>query len=137
MDIYRDTKCQVTCPRLFTDPEPTRHFFSPLFTNPEHFAKRRTIFLSVPKTVNIQGYSKLQEPIQVRKNCYPLIWQILNSNNPKILCRQLLQAKLIWFLILVYNECCCFESILPSFQPVNNTKQQKYKLLFKVPLRSR
>ena len=37
------------------------------------FAKRRAIFLSVRKTVNIQGYFKLREPIKTRENCY-LIW---------------------------------------------------------------
>ena len=26
------------------------------------------------KTVNIQGYSKLREPIKTRENCYSLIW---------------------------------------------------------------
>ena len=31
------------------------------------------------KTVNSQGYSKLREPIQTRKNCYSLIWKILMS----------------------------------------------------------
>ena len=40
----------------------------------ETFAKRRTVFLSVRKTVNIQGYSELREPIKTRENCYPLIW---------------------------------------------------------------
>ena len=40
----------------------------------ESFAKRRAICLSVRKTVNIQGYSKLREPIKARENCYPLIW---------------------------------------------------------------
>ena len=36
-------------------------------------------FESCPKTVNIQGYSKLQEPIRMRENCHvnPLIWWIL------------------------------------------------------------
>ena len=43
----------------------------------ETFAKRRAIFLSVRKTVNIQGHFKLGEPIITRKNCYPLIWQHL------------------------------------------------------------
>ena len=38
------------------------------------FAKRRAIFLSVRKTVNIQEYSMLREPIKTRENCYPLIW---------------------------------------------------------------
>ena len=33
----------------------------------ETFVKRRAIFLSVCKTVNIQGYSKLQEPIKRAK----------------------------------------------------------------------
>ena len=41
------------------------------------FAKRRAIFLSVRKTVNIQGYSKLREPIKTRENCYPVISEIL------------------------------------------------------------
>ena len=40
----------------------------------ETFAKGRANFLSVRKTVNIQGYSKLREPIETRENCYPLIW---------------------------------------------------------------
>jgi len=40
----------------------------------ETFAKRRAIFLFVRKAVNIQGYSKLREPIETRENCYPLIW---------------------------------------------------------------
>ena len=31
-------------------------------------------FESCSKTVNIQGYSKLQEPIRMRENLYPLIW---------------------------------------------------------------
>ena len=44
----------------------------------ETFAKRRAVFLSVRKTVNIQGYSKLQEPFITRENCYPLISYILN-----------------------------------------------------------
>ena len=43
----------------------------------ETFAKRRAIFPSVRKTVNIQGYSELREPFKTRENCYPLIWQIL------------------------------------------------------------
>ena len=29
---------------------------------------------TVRKTLNIQGYSKLREPIKTRENCYPLIW---------------------------------------------------------------
>ena len=40
----------------------------------ETFAKQSAIFLPVHKTVNIQGYSKLREPIKTRENCYPLIW---------------------------------------------------------------
>ena len=39
----------------------------------ETFVKRRAIFLSVRKTVNIQGYSELREPIKTREYCYPLI----------------------------------------------------------------
>ena len=33
----------------------------------ETFEKRRAIFLSIRKTVNIQGYSKLWEPIKQAK----------------------------------------------------------------------
>ena len=40
----------------------------------ETVQKREAIFESRPKTVNIQGYSELQEPTRTRKNCYPLIW---------------------------------------------------------------
>ena len=40
----------------------------------ETFAKRRAILLSVRKPVNIQGYSKVREPLKTRENCYPLIW---------------------------------------------------------------
>ena len=43
-------------------------------SSPETFAKQRASFLPVRKTVNIQGYSKLREPIKTRENCYPLIW---------------------------------------------------------------
>ena len=43
----------------------------------EAFAKPRTIFLSVRKTVNIQGYSELREPIKTHEYCYPLIWKVL------------------------------------------------------------
>ena len=61
VDIYRDAK--------------RRGIYPPLFPfSSETFAKRRVIFLSVRKTVNIQGYSELREPIKTRENCYPLIW---------------------------------------------------------------
>ena len=40
----------------------------------ETFMKQHAIFLSIPKTVNIQGYSKLRKPIKTHENCYPLIW---------------------------------------------------------------
>ena len=37
--------------------------------------KECTIFLSIRKTVNIQGYSKLREPgVKTGENYYPLIW---------------------------------------------------------------
>ena len=44
----------------------------------ETFAKQRAIFLSVRKTVNIQGYSELREPIKPCKNCHPLM---VNTDN--------------------------------------------------------
>ena len=40
----------------------------------ETSAKQSAIFLSIRKTVNIQGYSELREPIKTHKNCYPLTW---------------------------------------------------------------
>ena len=48
--------------------------FMATISSSETFAKRRAIFLSSRKTVNIQGYSKLWEPIKMRENRYPLIW---------------------------------------------------------------
>ena len=83
VDIYRDAKRRGIYPPLFTDCEEDSCFgiyqirwikkrFFKFF-----FAKRRAIFLSVLKTVNIQGYSELREPIKTRKNCYPLIWSDL------------------------------------------------------------
>ena len=87
MDVYRDAKPQSKYPPLFTDPE---RIIVLVFTKSdglknaaslmatissfETFAKRRAIFLFVRKTVNIQGYSKLREPIKMRENCYQLIW---------------------------------------------------------------
>ena len=76
MDIY---------PPLFNDPEgdscfsiyQIRRIKNAVLvssSSSETFAKRRAIFLSVRKTVNIQGYSKLRKPIKTRENCYPLIW---------------------------------------------------------------
>ena len=77
-------------PPLFTDPEGDSCFsiyqirwiknaalmaqLMATISSSETFAKRRAIFLSVRKTVNIQGYSELREPIKTRENCYPLIW---------------------------------------------------------------
>ena len=88
MDIYRDAKRRGIYRPLFTDPEGDSCFsiyqirwinknvasLMDTISSSESFAKRRAIFLSVRKTVNIQGYSKLREPIKTRKNCYPLIW---------------------------------------------------------------
>ena len=87
VDIYRDAKRRGTYPPLFTDPEGDSCFniyqvrwiknavsLMATISSSETFAKRSAIFLSVRKTVNIQGYSELQEPIKTRENCYPLIW---------------------------------------------------------------
>ena len=79
VDIYRDAKRRSIYPPLFTDPEGivvlvfTKSFMATISSS-ETFAKRRAIFLFDRKTVNIQGYSKLREPIKTRENCYPLIW---------------------------------------------------------------
>ena len=45
----------------------------------ETFAKQRAIFLSVHKTVNIQGYSKLREPIKPGKIALVNTKYILNN----------------------------------------------------------
>ena len=44
----------------------------------------RSHFESRPKTVNIQGYSELREPIRMRKNCYPLIYWTLMQDIPRL-----------------------------------------------------
>ena len=83
VDRYRDVKCRGMYPPLFTHPEGDSCFSiyqigwiknASSISSSETFAKRRAIFLSVRKTVNIQGYSKLREPIKTCENCYPLIW---------------------------------------------------------------
>ena len=85
VDIYRNAKRRGrVCPPLFTDPEGDSCFSiyqirwikknASSISSSETFAKRHAIFLSVRKTVNIQGYSELREPIRTGENCYPLIW---------------------------------------------------------------
>ena len=84
VDIYRDAKrrgiyIHRSSPTLrgivvlvFTKSDGKKCASS--ISSSETFPKRRAIFLSIRKTVNIQGYSKLREPIKMRENCYPLIW---------------------------------------------------------------
>ena len=88
VDIYRDAKGRGIYPPLFTDLEGDSCFsiyqirwiknaasLMATISSSETFMKRRAIFLSVRKTVNSQGYSKLREPIKTcENNCYPLIW---------------------------------------------------------------
>ena len=83
VDIYRDVKRRGIYPPLLIDPEGDSCFSiyqirwiknTSLISCSETFAKRCTIFLSVRKTMNIQGYPKLREPIKMHENCYPLIW---------------------------------------------------------------
>ena len=74
VDIYPDAKRRGIYPPLFTDPEGDSCFsiyqirwiknaasLMATISSSETFAKRRAIFLSVRKTVNIQGYCKLRE----------------------------------------------------------------------------
>ena len=89
VDIYLDAKRRGIYPPLFTD-----QVFSiyqirwmknaaslmATISSSETFVKPRAVFLSVRKTVNIQGYSELREPIKTRENCYPPIWYILKHN---------------------------------------------------------
>ena len=80
VDIYREAKCRGIYPPLFTDTEGDSCFsiyknqMDKKISSSRTFAKRRAIFLLVRKTVNIQGYSELQEPIKTCKISYPLIW---------------------------------------------------------------
>ena len=83
VDKYRDAKRRRIYPPLFTDPERDSCFSiyqirwiknASSISSSKTFAKQRAIFLSVRKTVNIQGYSELREPIKTGENCYPLIW---------------------------------------------------------------
>ena len=76
MDIYRDAKRRAIYPPLFTDPEGDSCLSiyqirwiknASSISSSETFAKRRAIFLSVRKTVNIHGYSELREPIKTRE----------------------------------------------------------------------
>ena len=62
----------------------------------ETVAKRGAILN--PKTVNIQGYSELREPIRTHVNRYPLIWWILIVDN----------------LFTLYNEAFLCTSTLES-----------------------
>ena len=69
VDIYRDAKRRGIYPPLFTDPEGDSCFsIYQIRWIKERFFKKRAIFLSVRKTVNIQGFSELQEPIKTREN---------------------------------------------------------------------
>ena len=86
VDIYRDAKRRGIYPPLFADPEGDSCFSiyqirwlknASSISSSETFAKRRAIFLSVRKTVNIQEYSELQEPIKTRENCYLIL---VNTN---------------------------------------------------------
>ena len=80
VDINRDAKRRGIYPPLFTDPEGDSCFsiyqirriknavsLIATISSSETFAKRRAIFLSVRKTVNIQGYSKLGSQSNARK----------------------------------------------------------------------
>ena len=87
VDIYRDAKRRGIYPPFFTDLEgdsclsiyqitwiKNAASLMAVISFSETFVKRCTIFLSVCNTVNVQGYSKLREPIKMRENFYPLIW---------------------------------------------------------------
>ena len=93
VDINRDSKRRGIYPPLFTDPEGDSCFsiyqirwikksvasLMATISSCETFAKRRAIFLSVRKTVNIQGYPKLRVPIKTREKF--LSTKRLNTNN--------------------------------------------------------
>ena len=76
VDIYRDAKRRGIYPLLFTDPEGDSCFsiYQIRWIKNAVLIPSSEIFLFVRKTVNIQGYSELPEPIKTRENCYPMIW---------------------------------------------------------------
>ena len=88
VDIYRDAKRRGIYPPLFTDPEGDSCFSinqigwiknASSISSSETFAKRRSIFLSVRKTVNIQGYSELRRANQNPRKL--LSTDLVNTNN--------------------------------------------------------
>ena len=80
VDIYRDTKRRGIYPLLFTDPDGDSCFSvyqirwikkkTSSISSSKTFAKRRAIFLSVRKTVNIPSYGSQSK----RAKLLPLIW---------------------------------------------------------------
>ena len=77
----------------------------------ETVAKRGAILN--PKTVNIQGYSELREPIRTHVNRYPLIWWILIVDN----------------LFTLYNEAFLCTSTLES-QVYESSDYIRSKMIF-------
>ena len=69
-----------------------------------------------PKTVNIQGYSELREPIRTHVNRYPLIWWILIVDN----------------LFTLYNEAFLCTSTLES-QVYESSDYIRSKMIFGMP----
>ena len=70
VDNYTETRSVLNLPNRMDK----KNAVTVLMSSSQTFAKRRAIFLSVGKTVKIQGYSELREPIKTRENCYALIW---------------------------------------------------------------
>ena len=70
VDNYTETRSVLNLPNRMDK----KNAVTVLMSSSQTFAKRRAIFLSVRKTVKIQGYSELREPIKTRENCYALIW---------------------------------------------------------------
>ena len=82
-----------------------KHYMYSCFIYHKNFIFRFSHFESHPKTVNIQGYSELQEPIRTYENCYPLFWWILIL--VKFMSRDLWRVYTFWW-------CSSFRQLYPG-----------------------
>ena len=102
----------------------------------ETVAKREVILWSRPKTVNIQGYSKLREPTRTRENCFPLIWWILKKLKDIYSSARLVLSQSVLFIKLFNWQCFGYHffMILSQVQwriiflPTSKHRQASYNL---------
>ena len=89
-----------------------KHYMYSCFIYCKNFIFRFSHFESHPKTVNIQGYFELQEPIRTHENCYPLIWWILILG--KFMRQDLWRVYTFWW-------CSSSRQLYPGTRTCNGT----------------